>query len=273
MAIPLRLMETDEWGDPLDLGVQLARGGLWHGHCPLGLPYFGPVPKDVDRCLNAKPLLPSSYQRYCQGFFKVRGARHVPIGSCTADSRESFEAEFLPLPPADWPEVDEANPEKTYRCLRCCRIRGHYVRGFRVPHYCSCVWCQHHPIPLIKHSYKLEGLMTGQRQDRFETLRSARAPAHAQDAPGQSPPVLPGTEPVPVQYPHRAQKYARKAARLPGPDGVPGTKHVPKLEVDPRTTRYATPLADDLARGQWAAAAHEVLLGPNGVPGLELMVD
>ena len=119
-----------------------------------GFPIRGPAEQHIDagRCLNWATLRDPA-KDYCKGYFRRRGLTKMWCGSCTADTEEEAEKEYHS--PLTGVVVGE------FQCLRCCRMRGHFVSGYRRPAYCACHYCQHHPIPIIRHSYDLEMEMTG----------------------------------------------------------------------------------------------------------------
>ena len=121
-----------------------------------GYPIRGPATEEVDagRCLNAEELRDPT-DEFCKGFMRrYYGLSGIYCGGCTADSKEEHERQHN----LRHTGIDTS---QSIQCLRCCRNRGHFIAGYRRPAYCACHHCQHHPIPITRHSYDLELEMTG----------------------------------------------------------------------------------------------------------------
>jgi hypothetical protein len=123
---------------------------MLRGHLD-GLVLEGPAEEheDAGRCLNAKDLK-DPWHDYCKNYMVAHlGMTKTHCASCIADSTETLEHRYLPA------------STNGFRCYRCCRMRGHFLAGYRRHHYCACRHCQHHPIPLTPHSYDLQWEMVG----------------------------------------------------------------------------------------------------------------
>lgn len=121
-----------------------------------GYPIRGPATEEVDagRCLNAKDLR-DPFDEFCKGFMLHHyGLTRIWCSACTADTEEPYEQNHNL-------RHTGVDTRQSIQCWRCCRTRGHFVAGFRRPTFCACHYCQHHPIPIIRHSYDLEMEMTG----------------------------------------------------------------------------------------------------------------